>query len=58
MKRFYEIHQCSLSKNKIIFLSSDNAGVVRCGYCNEVVDMRPLIEDEEYQQKLAEILNS
>lgn len=58
MKKFEEIHQCSLSENKIILISVDHVGVTRCGYCYKVIDMRPLLEDPEYKKKIAEILNS
>lgn len=58
MKHVSDIHQCSKSKNKIICMTIDKVGVTRCGYCNEVVDMTPLIEDPEYKKKLAELLNS
>jgi len=58
MKSFKDIHQCGESENKIILMYLDNSGVTKCGYCNKVIDMRPLLEDPEYKKKLDEILNS
>ena len=58
MKTFKDVHQCSQSVNKIVMISVDKVGVTKCGYCHEVVDMRPLTEDPEYKKKLDKILNS
>jgi hypothetical protein len=58
MKRFEDIHQCLLSKNKIILIAVDKVGITRCGYCARVIDMTPMIEDPEYKAELQKILNT
>jgi hypothetical protein len=58
MKKFEDIHQCTLSKNKIILIAVDKVGITRCGYCARVIDMRPMTEDPEYKREIAKILNT
>jgi len=33
-----KIHSCNKSKNKLVNITIDYAGVTRCGYCNKVVN--------------------
>lgn len=35
-----KFHDCEKCHGKIISVSIDHVGVMRCGYCNEVVDYR------------------
>jgi hypothetical protein len=50
-----EIHDCEKCRGKIVFISVDNLGVTRCGYCNAVVDYGPYYQNL-YKDEILELV--
>jgi len=39
-----KLHDCKKCHGKMVCISSDNVGVTRCGYCNQVVNYKPFYD--------------
>ena len=50
------MHDCEKCRGKIVFISVDNLGITRCGYCNQVVDYGPYYRNL-YKDEIPELIN-
>ena len=51
-----DLHKCDKSEGKIVGICVDDIGIIRCGYCNEIVDYSPLWNNIEFKNKMLECL--